>query len=146
MAKNQQQENKSAAVIVGNFVHVYSTLANSQTYTRYADNRDQVNDLPQKVVEVHIAGGTGIASKNLITPLGVHTKITREDYDAIKDLHVFKVHVENGFIRVEDSKIDVEAAAGEMNANDPGAPLTPSDYEADKDNDNVPVPRDVRKS
>src|ERR1700756_3894247 len=85
-------------------VHVYSTLANSQKFVRYRDNRDQVNDLPVAEVEVLIKGGTGIASKNLITPMGVHTSITQEQYEAIKDLEHFRTFVDRGFIRVEQRK------------------------------------------
>lgn len=125
-------------------VHVYSTLANSQKFVRYRDNRDQVNDLPVAEVEVLIKGGAGMASKHLITPMGVHTQITSEQYEAIKDLEHFRNFVDRGFITVEARKAsEIEAIVGDMNAKDPGGPITPVDYAAAKKDGTEVVPMDM---
>lgn len=119
-------------------VHVYSTLANPQLFVTYKKGGA---DLPVIDRQVPIKGGSGIASKNLITPMGVHTAISEEDYQAIKDLEHFKMLVESGNIRVENKKAgEIERIVSDMNPRDPGGPVTPADYVASPTNGSVPIP------
>lgn len=131
-------------------VHIYSTLANPQKFVAYEvvspDQAQEMGRLPLPTVEVLIRGGAGIASKNLITPNGVHTAITSEEYDAIKDLYTFKQFVERGFIRVEGKQFDIDKIVGDMNAKDPGGPVTPSDYVNEAQDGSVPVPVELDKA
>jgi len=111
-------------------VHIYSKLANSQKYTVYSPPTENANDVPRVVREILIKGGAGLATKHLITPNGVHTAITAEEYAHLKNVHLFKVHVEKGFIHVDDKQFDVDQVVSDMgDAQDPSAPLTPSDFE-----------------
>ena len=127
------QTQKSSAV-----VHVYSTLANPQIFVTYKPGGA---DMPVVDREVHVAGGAGIASKNLITPLGVHTAISVDDYEAIKDLSHFTNFVESGHIRVEKKKAsELERIVSDMNPRDPGGPITPADYAATPSDGSVPIP------
>lgn len=130
-------------------VHIYSTLANPQKFVVYEvvtpDQAQEMGRLPLPVVEVLIRGGAGIASKNLITPNGVHTAITAEEYDAIKDLAVFKSFVDNGFIKVEGKQFDLDRIVGDMNAKDPGGPVTPADFMNEAQDGSVPIPVDRDK-
>lgn len=96
-------------------IYVFSTLAAAQAY--------RIGDGPEEVI---IQGGAGIANKNLITPRGVVTPITAEQYAELSSTNeVFKLHVENGFITVTDKETDVEKVAADMNQNDPSKPDTP---------------------
>lgn len=125
-------------------VHVYSTLANPQKFVTYAKGG---GDLPVVDREVIVAGGAGIATKNLITPHGVHTSISDEDYAAIQELAHFKTLVEKGHLRVEAKKAyDIDQIVSEMNPRDPGGPLTPADYATGKQDGSAPIPVDAEKA
>jgi hypothetical protein len=132
------QANKSSAL-----VHIYSTLANGQTFTTYKPGGADLQVIDR---EVPIKGGAGIASKNLITPMGVHTAIGVDDYEAIKDLKHFKDFVDNGLIRVERKKAsELERIVGDMNPRDPGGPVTPADYAQTPSDGSVPIPVESSK-
>ena len=112
-------------------VHIYSKLANSQKYTIYSPPTDNANDVPRVEREILIKGGAGLATKHLITPNGVHTAITNEDYALLKEVHLFKVHEQKGFIHVENKQFDIDKVVSDMgDAQDPSAPLTPTDFES----------------
>ncbi len=86
--------------------------------------------MPVKVGSVTIKGGAGVANKNIITPLGVHTEVSAEEMDLLNENGIFKLHKDAGFIAVEEKKADVEKVVADMTTKaDPSAPLTPSDYE-----------------
>lgn len=138
MAKSSVAEKSSG------MVHIFSTLANPQKFVTYEPPK-QDGMFATPVKEVLIRGGAGIASKNLITPQGVHTAITQEEYDAICDLEHFKQFVERGFIRVERRAHDIDKMVGDMNPRDPGGPLTPADYETDKKDGSQPIPTETEK-
>lgn len=120
-------------------VHIYSTLATPQIFVTY-DPPPQEGMFPIERVRVAIAGGAGIASKNLITRHGVHTSITAEEYEAIKDLQHFQQFVKDGYIRVEGREWDIDKIVGDMNPRDPGGPLTPADFENAPKDGTQPVP------
>lgn len=110
---------------------VFSTLAANMLYTLYAP--DSANGTPRAVKEILIKGGAGVADRRtLITPLGVVTEIDAEDLESLMQNDVFKLHMNNGFIVVEDSKKDVEAVVPTMNHRDASAPTVEDDF-GDKD-------------
>lgn len=125
-------------------VHIFSTLANPQKFVVYTPPAE-VGMLPVVAREVLIRGGAGIASKNLITPQGVHTAITQDEYDAIAELPHFKKFVESGHIRVERKQYDIDKMISDMNPRDPGGPLTPADYENTAKDGSQPLPTDQEK-
>lgn len=109
-------------------IHVFSTLSCNQRYVTYAEGP---NDLPIEEHSVLIKGGTGVATKHLITPLGVCTTVTDEDYEHLCKNSLFQLHEKNGFIKVQKQgkAQDVEKAAADMQRADLSAPITPSDYQ-----------------
>jgi hypothetical protein len=109
-----------------------------------ATDASQMGRLPVVEREVLVRGGAGIASKNLITPQGVHTPITEEEYQAIKDLEHFKKFVESGRIRVERKEYDIDKMVSDMNPRDPGGPLTPADFEKDAKDGSMPIPTESK--
>jgi len=126
-------------------VHVYSTLSTPQKFTVWEPPRMD-GMLPTLICEVLIKGGAGIASKNLITPQGVHTAITQEEFDAISTLASFQKFVDDGYIRVEGKKYDIDRMVGDMNPRDPGGPLTPADFEREAKDGSTPVPVELEKA
>lgn len=112
--------------------HIYSTLANGQAYTVYLPKVEEKSQAARKFKQqVVIKGGAGVASKNLITPRGVRTEITDQEYGAIADHFCFRHHVKEGFIVVEKVKANANKVARDMNDSDGSAPKTEDDFPRD---------------
>lgn len=88
--------------------YVYSTLSNDNKYG-----------------SVLINGKANVANKNVITPLGVVTRITDAQLEECKSYPVFHKHKENGFLTVEKYKEDADLVASDMTGRDASAPETP---------------------
>lgn len=109
--------------------YVASTLSAPTEYTGWSTGG---NDVPRAARSVTIAGGAGVATKNLITPHGVITRVSDEDALFLLENKVFQMHRDNGYVQILDSKPeDADAVAADMNGKDPSAPITESDYEQD---------------
>jgi hypothetical protein len=109
--------------------YIYSTLTNHQKYTTYIVPADK-HMLPEPVHSVVIAGGANLADKKLVTPRGVATKVSDEDFEHLKKNEQFQAHVKNGFITYRDDKVDPEVAvAAGMKQQDTSAPYTPNSPE-----------------
>lgn len=141
---------KQTALKSSGAVWIYSTLATPQRFAVYdmpdATDAAQMGRLPVLRHEVLIKGGAGIASKNLITENGVPTQIEQADYDAICELASFKKFVDDGFIRVERKRYDIDKMVSDMNPRDPGGPLTPADYEKESKDGTTPIPTELEKT
>lgn len=107
--------------------YVFSTLASDQLYTGWKKGG---GDLPNVEKQVFIAGKAGVQDKvRLFTPLGVMTKVPAEDVKWLEETNdVFKRHVKNGFIKVQDAPADADNVAADMERNDPSRQLTHDDY------------------
>lgn len=92
--------------------HIFSTLANSNEYIRYSDNGPRGVNLVER--SILIKGGTGVNHQNIGTPLGVHTAVSDEDYEWLKENFSFKQHVSAGYITVQKHKADPEVVAADM--------------------------------
>lgn len=111
-------------------VYIYSTLTASTAYPSYINPENGIpRAAPGKTVV--IKGGANVADKHVVTPRGVVTILTEEQYNSIKDHRVFKKHVEGGFIKVENRKADPETVAADMTGRDQSAPLVPEDFNED---------------
>jgi hypothetical protein len=106
---------------------VYSTLTCDQRYTLWVKGGA---DLPVEAGFVLVKGGSNVADGRLITPIGVRTEISDEEYALLLDSEVFKLHVDNGFVTVEEKKVDPEVVAADLNTRDASAPITDADAEA----------------
>lgn len=113
-------------------IFIYSTLSAS---VRYAASEPGGADVPVPTDGILIAGGTNVASKNLITPRGaVITEVDADQLERLRQDEVFKLHQANGFITVSDQLEDGEkVASADMQGRDQSAPLTPEDYDDGKD-------------
>lgn len=88
--------------------YVYSTMSNDNRYG-----------------SVLINGKANIANKNVITPLGVATRLTSAQLDEAKSFPVFELHAKNGFLAIEKFKEDADLVAANMTGRDASAPETP---------------------
>lgn len=122
--------------------YVFSTLTAPNRYTIYFPQLEDSNNkeaVPRQIKhEVLIEGGAGVANKNFITPLGVMTHITDEQYKALQQNKSFMKHFENGFITVEDKPYEMEKVTGDMSHRDGSAPLREEDFEAELTSDGDP--------
>lgn len=104
--------------------YVYSTATAGNDYTEY---RHITKDLNDPVKKVSIRGGSNLADKQVITPYGVATEVSEDDLEFLKNHPVFKMHMEAGYIRFDESKKDPERVITEtaMEIRDNSAPETP---------------------
>jgi hypothetical protein len=113
--------------------YIYSTLTTDVTYALYGES--PANGAPAIVkASVFIAGKANVINKNLITPMGVMTKVSDEELSLLKENHTFKRHVDSGFIKIETRKVDPEVVAPDMQIStvDEGAQVTPEYIETFK--------------
>lgn len=92
-------------------MYIYSTLSADVVYTTLAG-------------DITIHGGANVPDQHMLTPYGKVTKISEDEYAALKDHEVFKTHVDNGFIRADKNKEDAEKVASDMTGRDASAPDT----------------------
>ena len=108
--------------------YVLSKLTCDQNYAIYAPA--VAGSFPRVIKEVLIKGGANVANKNLVTPDGVLTEVSDEDYEALQTVYVFQQHVKGGLIKVISSskEKEQEKAKKDMSEGDGSAPLTPKSY------------------
>ena len=106
--------------------YIYSTLSADQNYTIY---KESVGGKPSQALKsVYIKGGANVIdAKHLITPKGVLTTVTNDEYEALKQCDSFIRHMKAGYILVEEKKIAVDKAIESMNKKDKSAPATKKD-------------------
>ena len=107
--------------------YVFSTCTASQKYAVYS--KVPGRDMPVMEGYVLIHGGANLPTKQLVTPKGVMTHITDEEFEMLQRCPVFKTHVDGGFITVEDVAYDLEDVVGNMEPRDSSAPMIPADFE-----------------
>ena len=117
------------------FYYVYST---SSASTWYVVNEKSEGGLPPKEKgRVFIEGGANIATKKLITPKGVVTKVTEAQRELLQESESFLKHKAAGFIFVSDKPYDPDKVAKDMKPKDKSAPITKGGEtgKVDKDKD-----------
>jgi hypothetical protein len=109
---------------------IFSTLTGSVTYT---DWKLSAGGLSIAGREVTIKGGANVASKHLLTPRGIGTKVTDEELAFLETDVTFLMHKKNGFITIDSvgDIRDADLAASDMEGRDDSAPDTPNDFLAD---------------
>jgi hypothetical protein len=105
--------------------YVFSTLSSDQAYSVVKSRADGSYDI---VGSVLIRGGANVADKHFVTPRGVMTRITEDEFKAIENDTSFILHVANGYLKYEDAPADVEKVVADMEGRDQSAPLTPNDF------------------
>ena|SRR6267154_633891 len=103
--------------------YVYSTLATDMDYGTWF----KVGDMPTRDKSVIIYGGAHVSKvwdkpKYFETVNGVVTPVTDDDLSVLEQDPIFRLHRDNGFIKVEKKKIDVDKAVSTMSFKDISAP------------------------
>lgn len=111
-------------------VYIYSTLSAPVEYP--------VEGSPELI---RIDGGAGIPDKKLITSRGFVTEVTDEQYQALQRNHVFKLHVENGYLTSDTKKHKADDVAGAMNEKDASKPDTAEKLAAE----GMPAPEGAKR-
>lgn len=110
--------------------YVYSTLTQSKKFTLWEASPNQ---MPIRVATVFIQGGANCPDKQLVTPKGVMTKVSDEEYETLKKVHTFVSAVKSGYISVESKERKLEKVVRDMEPKDKHAPLTNDDFEQGKE-------------
>lgn len=108
-------------------VAVYSTMTNPTSFVEWAPGG---GDIPVKKRVVTIKGGAGLVSrKALITPLGVKTEVSDDDYAYLLTNNLFNEFVRIGYIKVlTKGRTEADTVAADMAQRDGSAPLVPNDF------------------
>lgn len=113
--------------------YIYSTATCGAWYTLYEENSSKDIAMPKKVngkiCQVEIKGGHGVATKHLVTPRGVVTKVSDEEFELLQQNKSFQKHVQDGFLSFDKKEIAPEKKAADMADKDGSAPITPQDFE-----------------
>lgn len=107
--------------------YIYSTLATDMKYTEYHApiSGETVANIKH---QVFISGRANVADKHLMTPRGVMTKVSDEDFAMLEKSYLFNLHRQNGYITFEKKAADVDKVVVNMKARDVSAPITPEFY------------------
>lgn len=128
-------------------IYVFSTLTAPVNYQTFEKSG---NDLPMVTGSILINGGSNIPDKNLVTPIGVMTRVTEEQFSLLAANPVFNKHMENGYISIQDKPADPEKVASDMNSRDESAPLRDADFDekeaANKGLTGVAKPKSSRRA
>lgn len=106
--------------------YIYSTMSCGVIYNFWTKPAGD-GSIPSVQKSIEIAGGAGVADKHFVTPLGVVTAVSDEDFDYLAKHDLFILHEKNGYLKIQDSRIDVEVAVADMERRDQSSPLTPHD-------------------
>ena len=105
---------------------ILSTLSAPVEYTIYckdfAGDQPTLNRVIRKIV---IDGYANMASKHFITEKSVLTEVTDEELELLKANKVFLMHVNNGYLKIIETKTNDTSNMEEF---DKSAPLTPDRY------------------
>ena len=105
---------------------ILSTLSAPVEYTIYckdfAGDQPTLNRVIRKIV---IDGYANIANKHFITEKSVLTEVTDEELELLKANKVFLMHVNNGYLKIIETKTNDTSNMEEF---DKSAPLTPDRY------------------
>lgn len=115
---------------------VCSTATSDVKYTVY---QKVSKDLNKPIRHILIKGGSNVANKNLVTPLGVVTKVTDEELEILETIQSFRRARDAGFLTVTATKKDPGKLIGSMETRDESSPLVPGDFTAKKGAGKAPI-------
>jgi len=122
--------------------YVYSTLANDQKYVTYKPLQEG-QDIGVIDESVLIEGKANVATKNLVTPRGLVTKVNEAQYKILEKCPAFRKHVENGYVSVTKKEAKLDKVLGGMIERDVSAPTTPEWY---KKGNGAALPKELRSA
>lgn len=107
-------------------VYITSRLSSGVDYAFYGKTPGGINKVEKTI---SIKGGSDVVDKKtLLTPQGVVTELSKDDLDLLKTHPVFKMHLENGYITINENE-KAAIKAGEKLEVDKSSQITDEDYE-----------------
>lgn len=114
---------------------ILSTLSTPVEYTVYSRDLAGQNPTVNRVItKVVIDGYANMANKHFITEKSVLTEVTDEQVELLKQNKVFQMHVDNGYMKIVETRTDDTSNMEEF---DKSAPLTPEKYTKQAEEDNA---------
>jgi hypothetical protein len=109
--------------------YVYSKLACHQKYVTYFEGKptDAINRVEKSVTVRGQAGMCKSTDPDVITPAGVRTQITDEEYGLLKNNWLFNLHRTNGHVTVEEVKVNPNKVAKDLAPDEGSRPRVESD-------------------
>lgn len=105
--------------------YIASKMAANVNYAIYTKGQHGVNLVKQVIT---IKGGADVMDKKtLVTPEGVVTVLSDEDFSKLHSNPIFVRHMERGVLKVCSNERNAEKASNEL-TKDTSAQLTPKDY------------------
>ena len=105
--------------------YIASKMAANVNYAIYTKGQNGINVVKQVIT---INGGADVMDKKtLITPEGVVTVLSDEDFSKLQSNPIFVSHMERGVLKVCSNERNAENVSKEL-TKDTSAQLTPKDY------------------
>jgi len=105
--------------------YITSKMAANVNYAVYTKVNNGLNKVQQVIT---IRGGADVADKmTLVTPEGIVTAISDDEFVKLQDSPIFRRHVERGVLKVSTNERNAEKSSAEL-TKDNSAQLTPKDY------------------
>ncbi len=105
--------------------YIVSKMAANVNYAIYTKGARGINEVKQVIT---IRGGADVIDKKtLVTPEGVLTPVTDDEFAKLQDNPIFLRHIERGVLKVCTNERNAEKSSVELTKDD-SAQLTPKDY------------------
>jgi len=105
--------------------YIMSKMTANVNYAVYTKGARGINEVKQII---SVRGGADVVDKKtLVTPEGVLTVVSDEDYAKLQDNPIFKRHLERGVLKISTNESNAEKSSAEL-TKDKSAQLTPKDY------------------
>lgn len=105
--------------------YIISKMAANVNYAIYTKGARGINEVKQVIT---IRGGADVIDKKtLVTPEGVLTPVTDDEFAKLQDNPIFLRHLERGVLKVCTNERNAEKSSVELTKDD-SAQLTPKDY------------------
>lgn len=107
-------------------VFITSRLASGVDYAFYVKGPNGINKVAKTI---SIKGGSDVINKTtLLTPQGIVTELSKEELDELKTHPVFMMHLENGYITINENEKAANNAGDKLEV-DKSSQITDADYE-----------------
>lgn len=107
--------------------YVYSKTSNDVVFSFFDESVNTVNP-PSK--QILILGGSNIVpTDSFVTPYGVKTTITDEQYELLISDYEFNRRVNDGFYKVIKEELPIAKVVNDLEEADKSAPITPEEVQ-----------------
>ncbi len=105
--------------------YIMSKMSANVNYAIYTKGAKGLNEVKQIIT---VNGGADVVDKKtLVTPEGVLTVVSDEDFAKLQDNPIFKRHLDRGVLSISSNERNAQKSSVELTKDD-SAQLTPKDY------------------